>query len=176
MYKVCLGISAAAMLIATAPFAAAQSATARSSNTAQSAQPSGTLHDHIERAEDIVNRLLDKRQAGSEGNIAPNTAIGVKRSDIAQLHGELEMIRNAQQQTPSASAQTPGTLADHVARAKRISAGFMSSTQQPQASSGAAHGNDEIVMVDRTRVKELQDEIESIEHLAQQQHSNRESK
>jgi len=163
MYSLCITLSAAAMLIATPSFTAAQ--------------PSGTLHDHIERAEQMVNHLLDKRPAGTTGNVAPNTGIAVKRSQIDQLHGELEMIRNAQQQAPNASGQTAGTLAEHLARARQMTLGMMNSTQQqPQASNGAANGNDEIVTIDRTKVKELQDEIEAIEGLAKQSNTNRESK
>jgi flagellar biosynthesis chaperone FliJ len=162
MNKLCISVAAAALL------GAASSVTAQlspeSSRKAERAPvaTTGTMHDHVERAEKVLHQLLRKRYAGSNNPAdASKNMIAVQRTQLERLQVELDAV---QRQTNRASTQSTSELASHVATAKSIATSLAS-----ESSSQAANANDSsIVTVDRSQLKQLEEQIDAIEHAAKE--------
>lgn len=151
MYKLSICLTAAAVLTLTQPGLAQQS-TAASREARQTDVKSGTMHDHIERAEKIVKDLLEQRPAGATDPAAtPKSYVNIERSQLEKLQGELNALGTASNSTSSASANT---LQTHVTAAQNIVGSLETRTT----------ANSDVVSVDRSTVKELRDTIEAIEH------------
>jgi hypothetical protein len=180
-----------AAALAFAPYAAAAQTSSTPDRTAQhGGTAAGTLNEHVDRAEAIVDGLLDLNQAASTAE-RPNTLIAVHRSDLEKLRDALKGISSAAP-TAQTDASARATLAAHITDAKRIAdslngraekaeknagkdqtatAGTSGSTE---AAAGANErgrtakpaGRDKIVTVDKTKLRELKDQVEAIERLA----------
>jgi hypothetical protein len=149
---------AAAALIACGTPASAQLSTASSRKAEQPPAPtSGSMHDHIERAERVVNQLLEKRPAGASTQPVPKNTINVERTQLERLQMELNEASAASTDSSSQSA-----LETHLTSATSIAANLAAETSpQPQPT-----GSVEIVTVDRKMLKDLHRQIEDIEHMA----------
>src|SRR5579871_4055634 len=171
MRKLWISFAAAACMAVAYPASGQLSTT----SSRQAEQPphatGGTMHDHIERAEKVVNQLLDKRSAEApprkESNGSQSTQmIAVERTQLERLQTELNEINTASNDPAGQSK-----LDMHIANAKNIAATL---ANQP-ASSAQPSATNEIVVVDRTMLKQLHSQIEDIEHLAKNS-SHHESK
>ena len=151
---------------------------ASASSRHQHVRDTASLHEHVERAEHVVDRLLQNHQAGSTA-AQPNTLIAVHRDDVMKLRDELRALDSAQ--GGASQAAQHGTIAAHVQEAQRLAARLnnpdAASASQPVGTSGSDRntpatkdksqaGRDDIVTVDRTTVKELNTEIQAIERLS----------
>lgn len=181
--SIALALPVACLLLAPQAIANTHgSASSQSSVHQHASAAADTLHNHVEKAESIVKDLLAGHQAASTVP-QKNTLIAVHRSDLEKLQAELA---NMSKDTPASQSATaiPGTLSAHVREARRLANVLNTSTStaapRPVGTSGtaaasgasdttssrAASRHDDIVTVDRTKIRELHTEIEAIERLA----------
>ncbi len=154
MRKLCLAIGAAAVVAIATP-AAAQLSTAASRKAEQPVvETSGTLHDHVERAERVVKQLLEQRAAETNESNRSSHMIAVERKQLERLQTELGEI--------DAASNDASKLGTHVASARTLADTL---ANQPVAASAPA-GSADVVVVDRNMLKSVRDQIESIEKLA----------
>jgi hypothetical protein len=166
-----LSIAAAGLIAAASP-AFAQSQTSERKAEQPATPTSGTIHDHIERAERVVKELLAARPANatderesrsSSESKSSNTMVAVERTQLQRLATELNEIDTAANDT---SAKGANALDGHINTASALA-----TTLANQPATSAEPGSKvEIVTVDRTTLKQLRDEVESIERLAKNQH------
>ena len=161
MQKLWITLAAAALFAWGTP-ASAQLSTSSSRKAEQPpTATSGSMHDHIERAEKVVNQLLEKRPAGASTQPVPKNIINVERTQLERMQMELS---EAAASANDSSAQS--ALETHLSAASTI----VASLEATPASSAGPAGNVEIVTVDRKMLKDLQRQIEDIEHMAKKTH------
>src|ERR1051325_11074151 len=101
VHKRFLSIAAAGLIAAGAPVFA-QSQTAERKAEQPATPTSGTMHDHIERAERVVKQLLDARPANATNereSKSSNTMVAVERTQLQRLAAELNEIETASNDT-----------------------------------------------------------------------------
>ncbi len=163
MQKLWISLAAAACLAIAYPASAQLSETSSRKAEQPPHATTGSMHDHVERAEKVVNQLLDKRSANAPGQkpSGSNQMIAVERTQLERLQTELNEINTASNDSTGQSK-----LDTHIANAKNIA----TTLANEPASSAQPSSTNEIVLVDRATLKDLHSQIEDIEHLAKNSH------
>jgi len=158
MTKLWISLAAAALIASASPATAQLSRASSRKAEQEPTETTGTMHDHVERAEKVLNQLLAQHSATVTDHKRDNRTMAVERTQLERLKTELDSIDQAGNATPS----NAGTLDTHLAQAKSIA----DTLANEQASASQPSGNVEIVTVDRDTLKQLRKDVEDIEHLA----------
>lgn len=173
-----LPLAAVLGVAAAQPVPAAQGS---QDSAAVSEKNAEAIREHIDEAEDIVERLLDWRHATSavrtgESDDPPptmpaSTLISVEREQVERLVSLLGAA--AATLPPATGAQSRGDLRAHVRQAQEIARELMPSARETpvgtsgtSAPAGTSSSAERMIEVDRTALQRLEIEIDAIEMIA----------